>query len=119
MTDTRATGADVAVEALRLVYTTLPDLKTAEEFALHLVRGRFAACTNLYPGMTSIYEWKGQIERASEVGVLIKTVESRLEALLGEARARHPYETPALLVLARGDSNADYLAWALTQARAG
>jgi len=119
MTETSAAGAKASAEALRLVYTTLPDLKTAEDFVLHLVRGRFAACANLYPGMTSIYEWKGEIERACEVGVLIKSVESRLPALLTEARARHPYETPALIVLARGDSNADYLAWALAQTQLG
>jgi periplasmic divalent cation tolerance protein len=119
MTEISAAGAAASVEALRLVYTTFPDLDAACAFARHMVGQRFAACVNLYPGMTAIYEWKGAIESASEVGVLIKTVESRLAATLAEARARHPYETPALLVLGRADANADYLAWALAQTRPG
>jgi periplasmic divalent cation tolerance protein len=106
-------------EALRLVYTTLPDRDSAEGFARALVEARLAACVNLYPGMTSIYEWKGTLEQTSEIGLIIKTVESRLPALLEAARARHPYETPALIVLAQTDANTDYLAWALAQTGAG
>jgi periplasmic divalent cation tolerance protein len=114
MTAKSATGAEPA-EALRLVYTTLPDMGTAELFARALVEGRHAACVNLYPGMTSIYVWNGATEQASEVGVLMKTVESRLSALLDAARARHPYDVPALIVIDPADANADYLAWAIAQ----
>jgi periplasmic divalent cation tolerance protein len=100
---------------LTLVYTTLPDQAAAETLGRALIEAQLAACVNIYPGMTALYEWKGTLERASETGMIIKTVAPRLPALLEKARALHPYETPALLVLGRATANPDYLAWAKAQ----
>ncbi len=36
-------------------------------------RRRLAACVNIFPGMISIYEWKGTREMADEVAMIIKT----------------------------------------------
>jgi periplasmic divalent cation tolerance protein len=116
-TDTPSIPSPAATEAagLILVYTTLPDMASAEALSRALVERRLAACTNIYPGMVALYEWKGAVERAEEVGVIIKTTAPRLDALLTQARALHPYETPALLVLGEVQGNPDYLAWARAQ----
>ena len=105
-------------QPLILVYTTLPDLGAAEALGRRLVEARLAACVNIYPGMIALYEWNGALERASEAGMIIKTTAPKLEAMLEEARAAHPYETPALLVLGPVAANADYLAWAHAQTSA-
>ena len=107
-----------APPALTLVYTTLPDPAAAESLGRTLIETRLAACVNIYPGMTALYEWNGALERASEAGMIIKTTAARLDAMLAEARRLHPYETPALLVLGPVAANADYLAWAFAQTRA-
>ena len=100
---------------LILIYTTLPDAASAEALGRALIESRLAACINIYPGMIALYEWNGAIERTGEVGMIIKTTAPHLDALLVRARALHPYEIPALLVLGRADANPDYLAWAKAQ----
>jgi len=96
---------------LRLVYTTLPDEAAAEALGRALIEAHLAACVNIYPGMTALYEWKGALETAREAGMIIKTTAPRLPAMLERAAALHPYETPALLVLGAA-ANPDYFAWA-------
>ena len=46
-----------------LVLTTAPDDSRAEEWARSLVEERLAACVNVLAPMTSLYRWKGVVER--------------------------------------------------------
>uniref|UniRef100_A0A7N5K7R2 CutA divalent cation tolerance homolog n=1 Tax=Ailuropoda melanoleuca TaxID=9646 RepID=A0A7N5K7R2_AILME len=48
-------------------FVTCPNEKVAKEIARAVVEKRLAACVNLIPQITSIYEWKGKIEEDSEV----------------------------------------------------
>ncbi|NOQ76322.1 MAG: divalent cation tolerance protein CutA, partial [Methylococcaceae bacterium] len=48
----------------QIILCSCPDQKTAEEIATHLVKGKLAACVNIIAGVTSIYEWQGQIEKS-------------------------------------------------------
>ena len=81
------------------LYSTFGSPEEAERAAEVLVRERLAACVNIHPGMRSVYEWKGTVEKAAEAAVFIKT----RAALVSEAMARlselHPYEVPARRVL--------------------
>lgn len=94
-----------------LVLTTLPDRDTAVKLAQRLVQSRLAACVNILSGCTSVYRWKGTIEQADEVPVLIKTRAARYDELEAAIRGLHPYEVPEVIAvpLARGLS--DYLEW--------
>ncbi|XP_071075781.1 protein CutA isoform X2 [Desmodus rotundus] len=51
-------------------FVTCPNEKVAKEIARAVVEKRLAACVNLVPQITSIYEWKGKIEEDSEVLML-------------------------------------------------
>lgn len=99
------------------IYTPLPSVEAAEHLARALVEARLAACVNIYPGVVSIYEWKGKIARENEVVAFIKTRSGLVPAAMAAARALHPYEVPAFLVLPIADGNADYLAWARGQVK--
>lgn len=94
-----------------LVLTTLPDRDTAVKLAQRLVQSRLAACVNILSGCTSVYRWKGTIEQADEIPVLIKTRAARYDELEAAIRGLHPYEVPEVIAvpLARGLS--DYLEW--------
>ena len=46
-----------------------------------LVKSKLAACVNVIPNLTSIYEWEGKIEEDSECLLMIKTKKSLLDAL--------------------------------------
>jgi periplasmic divalent cation tolerance protein len=99
------------------LYTTLPDEAAARTIATDLVRARLAACVNIYPPMTSVYEWEGKLETASERACFIKTRASLVRDVMANLRKRHPYAVPAMLVLPIVDGNQDYLEWARAQTR--
>jgi periplasmic divalent cation tolerance protein len=98
-----------------LVYTTFARVEEAREVGEALVAARLAACVNIFPGMISIYEWKGARETADEVAMIIKTRAALVEAVLIETKRLHPYEVPALLVLPTEGGSEDYAAWIARQ----
>ena len=99
------------MERAVFVYTTYPSIVEAEEAGRALVEQRLAACVNILPGMISHYRWQGTLERAEETVMLIKTRASLAEAVRAQVKARHSYETPAILVLPIESLDQTYLAW--------
>lgn len=94
-----------------LVYTTCPDGATGEAIAEALVREHLAACVNLIPGLTSIYRWEGQVERATEVLLLVKTTAAQLPSVEEAIRVRHPYALPEIIAVPLAQGFAPYLDW--------
>jgi periplasmic divalent cation tolerance protein len=70
---------------------------------------------NILPGMISHYRWQGTIERAEEVVMLIKTRALLAEEVCAQVKARHSYETPAILVLPIESVDQTYLAWMMAE----
>ena len=95
----------------RLVFCTCPDQETAARSAERLVGERLAACVNLLPGIASIYRWEGEVQRETEVLLLIKTVAGRLPALTETLRGLHPYQVPEIIALPIAAGLPDYLNW--------
>ena len=98
-----------------VVLTTVPEGEKGEAIAEALVEERLAACVNVLAPMTSIYRWRGAVERESERQMVIKTTRHRLPALQARLAALHPYELPEFLVLAVADSSSAYFDWVLTE----
>jgi len=94
------------------LYSTFPDEACARRIGEALVAAKLAACVNLFPPMTSIYEWEGKLDTAREVAVIIKTRRALVEEAIAAARPLHPYKVPCFLVLPVDGGNEDYLAWA-------
>jgi len=94
-----------------LVLTNLPDRDAAVKLAHGLVERRLAACVNVLAGCTSIYRWKGAIENAQEVPVLIKTRSALYDELEAAINDLHPYEVPEIIALPVVRGLAEYLAW--------
>ena len=98
-------------EPVILVLTTLPDVPSAERMAAALVEKKLAACVNIHGSMTSVYSWKGKLERGEEHQLVIKTTEARYSAVETFIAKQHPYELPEILVLAVQDGLPGYLEW--------
>lgn len=94
-----------------VVMTNLPDQPAAERLAALVVEERLAACVNILAPCTSIYQWKGSVERATEVPLIIKTTEERYAQLEAAIRAAHPYETPEIVATSVATGLTEYLAW--------
>jgi periplasmic divalent cation tolerance protein len=102
-----------------LVYTTFPDEATALSIGRELVAEKLAACVNVLPGMTSVYAWKGEIERGREVVAIVKTRAGLREAVGQALKARHPYETPIILFIEVSGGHPATLDWLLGETAAG
>lgn len=83
----------------------------ASEIAGALVAGRLAACVSIVPRVESIYWWEGEIQRAAESLLVIKTTRAAVDALIAAIRAAHPYEVFEFLALDVAVGNPDYLRW--------
>jgi periplasmic divalent cation tolerance protein len=101
-----------------LVVTHLPDHDAALALARTLVERRLAACVNVLGTAMSIYRWKGALETAPEVPLLIKThapLYARVEATIREL---HPYELPEIIAVPVERGLPKYLEWVVSETSA-
>ena len=96
---------------IKLVLVTCPDTETAEKISKEIVSKKLAACSNIVPGIKSVYEWEGKLEESSEILMLIKTQASCVESLEKEILNLHPYDTPEFIVLDPSMANEKYAKW--------
>ena len=112
-----------AQSAMGLLYTTWPDVRTAEDAAEVLLSEHLIACANILGESRSLYRWNNVVERSHETIVLFKTSASKSMAARDRIAQLHPYDEPAILNLAVGahGSSEGFLDWvnAETGARPG
>uniref|UniRef100_A0A9L0SEA1 Protein CutA n=1 Tax=Equus caballus TaxID=9796 RepID=A0A9L0SEA1_HORSE len=107
----QASGSGYVPGSVSAAFVTCPNEKVAKEIARAVVEKHLAACVNLIPKITSIYEWKGKIEEDSEVLMMIKTQSSLVPALTDFVRSVHPYEVAEVIALPVEQGNIPYLNW--------
>jgi len=95
----------------QIILCTCPDQKTAEEIASHLISEKLAACVNIIPGITSIYEWQGQIEKSQEYQLLIKSHSKYYTEIEDNIKKLHPYELPEIIAVPIERGLPEYLQW--------
>jgi periplasmic divalent cation tolerance protein len=98
-----------------VVITNLPDSDSAFNLGRHLVEHGLAACANVLGPVRSVYRWRGEIEEATEVPLLIKTTRERYAALERAIVLLHPYEIPEIIALPVESGLPAYLDWVASQ----
>jgi periplasmic divalent cation tolerance protein len=94
-----------------LVLTMLPNADAAVEMAKTVVNEKLAACANILPAARSIYRWKGKVEDANEVLVLLKTRHEHFDRIRARILELHPYEVPEVLAIPVEQGYYPYLEW--------
>ncbi len=102
---------------LLIILTTMPDDGRADDLGAALVEAGLAACVNVHGPMSSVYRWKGAVEREGERQLVIKTTGARLAELEAFVRREHPYELPEWIVVTAAGVSAAYLQWTREQTR--
>ena len=97
-----------------LILTTVPSDVLGEQIATALVSERLAACVHVGSPMTSIYRWKGSVEREPEHQLTIKTTEERVRVVQRRIKELHSYELPEFLVIDVSDGSDEYVKWILS-----
>ena len=96
----------------RIVLVTCGTLTEARRIARSAVSKRLAACVNIILSpVESFYTWKGNLEKAREYLLVIKTTEKRLAKLEKEVKQLHSYKVPEFIALPILGGSKDYLAW--------
>jgi periplasmic divalent cation tolerance protein len=98
--------ADYAV-----VLTTTDSKESADKIAHGLVEQRLAACVNIVPGVESVYHWEDKLQTSQEWLLLLKTRESKFDAVRDAILELHHYEVPEVVLLKVSDGSHDYLEW--------
>ncbi|XP_003699813.2 cutA divalent cation tolerance homolog [Megachile rotundata] len=94
-----------------VVYVTVPTQEVAKKLAHGLVKDKLAACVNIIPGLTSVYEWKNEINEDNELLLMIKTRTDTVNALTKYVKENHPYEVCEVISLPIQNGNEKYLQW--------
>ena len=98
-----------------LILVTTGGRDDAERLGEALVVEHLAAGCSVVPTVHSIYYWEGQLQRGHEALLLIKTVESRAQAVQEYVAAHHEYELPEVLQVGIEGGSSRYLNWLETQ----
>ncbi len=94
-----------------VVFTTVEKREDGEKIAGELVERGLAGCVQILGPITSVYRWKGRVERGEEYLCIAKTTREiypELEKFLKEV---HPYEVPEIIALPIQTGSPDYLKW--------
>ena len=102
----------VAGKDSRIVLVTCASAREARKIANTVVEKRLAACVNILgSAIHSVYRWKGSVERAKEILMVIKTTKRRLAVLEKEVKRLHGYDVPEFVVLPIVAGSRGYLGW--------
>jgi periplasmic divalent cation tolerance protein len=102
----------VAGKGSRVVLVTCGSIIEARRIGSRVVRKGLAACVNIVLGpVQSIYRWKGKVQTAREVLMVIKTSGKRLGELEKEVKHLHSYDVPEFVVISVAAGSREYLAW--------
>ena len=99
------------MESYIQITTTTDKKEVAERIAFRLVEEKIAACVQIVGPITSIYRWKGTIERAEEWQCIIKSREDLYKDIEHAIKSVHPYEVPEIIAIPIVAGSGAYLEW--------
>ena len=94
-----------------VVLITASSQKEANLISEKLIKLKLCACVNIIKGISSIYHWKGKVEKSKEVLLIIKTKKKSLNKLIKKVKELHSYSVPEIIALPILDGNKEYLNW--------
>ena len=99
-----------------IVLVTASSHREASSIAKAVVEEKLAACVNMVPGVTSIFRWKGRVQRSREVLLIMKTTVRRYSALEQRICSLHSYQVPEVLALRVEQGSKQYIGWVQQEA---
>ena len=94
-----------------VVLVTAKDMLEAQKISEALIEKKWIACVNIMPKVMSIFSWKGKVEKADEVLMIMKTQQKYFEDICKAVKLLHSYDTPEIIGLPILVGDQDYLNW--------
>ena len=102
---------------VHILFSTVKSAQTAEKIASTVVEEGLAACVNVLPGVSSYFQWKGEIQHEQEFMLILKTSTDRLRELIERVKNLHPYEVPEIVSLTVEEGYQPFLDWVECETR--
>lgn len=103
-----------------LVLITTPSAEVGEEIGRALVEQRLAAGANVIDPVNSVFHWKGRVNEAREVLLMVQSRAALFEErLLPAVLTMHPYEVPEIIALPIVMGLQSYLEWIAKETQGG
>jgi len=80
---------------MAIYYLTCTNNREANKISKTLLEKRLVACAKKLP-VSSMYRWKGKIDNAKEIVVILESVEENFDKINAEVKKLSSYETPML-----------------------
>lgn len=95
-----------------VVLVTCRSTKEAQRIGRALVERKLVACANIFQARVhSIYRWKGKVDVATEVLLILKSSRLRFDAIDSAIRKMHSYDVPEIIALPIAAGSRAYLDW--------
>lgn len=96
---------------LSVLYVTAKDLREARVITRTLLQEKLAACTNILPGIESLYRWGGKLTAASETAFYVKTTTDLAKAAMARIAELHSADCPCIIELTAASAHPAYASW--------
>jgi len=99
------------MDSFIIIMITAPGEEEAVRIAKHLVSEKLASCTNIIPGIRSIYTWNGKLCDEKEVLLIAKSQTKLMDKIINRVKTLHSYDVPEIIALPMVKGSEDYLHW--------
>jgi periplasmic divalent cation tolerance protein len=99
-------------DTVYIVQTTLPgELNEAEVgiWSQSIIDSKLAACVDI-KRITSVFQWKGEIQSTPEWSIQLITADSNKNELISKIKSEHSYDVPEILCWP-AESTKEYSDW--------
>ena len=94
-----------------VTFITTANKKQAKNIARILISSKLAACVNIVDKIESLFWWKGKVDGAREVLLIVKSKSGKLPKIIKSVKANHSYQVPEIISLPIRSGDAAYLRW--------
>ena len=92
------------------LYITCSSEEEAKKIGTALISKKAAGCVNYFP-INSIYWGNNELKAVSEYVIIVKTIDSKVQAVDEITRENHSYQTPCIASFSSHRINHEYKEW--------
>ncbi len=93
------------------VYVTTKDIQEARKIAQACLNKNLTACINIFPSISSGYEWNGKYKEETETVLILKTRQDLFDDLQKTVVSHHSYTCPCVVFIPILKGNTLFLSW--------
>ena len=102
---------------IKIIITTTDSDKAANDIAKYLVKDNLSPCVQITPNIQSFYKWKDQLDKSTEILLLIKTIPQNVQNCKKMILKYHNYDVPEVVVTDCDILNDAYRDWFIDNTR--